>query len=565
MPDEQPTDDHSDVLAPHGPLPTGGTVRPITRWGTPVMHRAAAAGDVVRRRARDAGGRHGRHDVRRRRRRPGRLPGRRGRGDVRLRLPRRRGRPHRRRRLQPGAHAARGQATASLDDDDEGCLSFPGVVRAVRAPRLGARRRLRARRRAGALRGRRAARPLPAARDRPHPRHRLRRPALGQGPQEARQEARRRRRGLPARPGRPSARERSPRSPARTPASSSGRRCCTNRSKRHRNREFLVQGVRPITRAVEEGWTVRALLRADGTSSAWADDLWASTDAEQRASSPPSCTPGSAARRTAPSWSRSSRCPTTGVAARGLVAPARPDRRLRPADQPRQHRHPGPVGGRLRRLGAGRHRPRGRPLRPAGGPRQHRLALRADRAAGARPRAGGRARARPRLPDRRHRRGGQRARRRRPRRPGRRRRRQRDPRPLLAWRAVCDDVASIPMAGIGVVAQRGGRRVDRARTRRCGSAADGGSARLGRPGHADRRLARSRAWPPPWRRCSRRCPSELVLPLAGYTASQGYYSLIAAIALGDRRLAASAPWSSTGSAPRGASSAICATGRSASR
>lgn len=31
------TDD--DVHAPHGPLPTGGTVRPITRWGTPVMHR----------------------------------------------------------------------------------------------------------------------------------------------------------------------------------------------------------------------------------------------------------------------------------------------------------------------------------------------------------------------------------------------------------------------------------------------------------------------------------------------------------------------------------------------
>ena len=39
----------------------------------------------------------------------------------------------------------------------------------------------------------------------------------------------------------------------------------TNRSKRHRNREFLVQGVRPISRAVEEGWTVRALLRADGS------------------------------------------------------------------------------------------------------------------------------------------------------------------------------------------------------------------------------------------------------------------------------------------------------------
>ena len=34
MPDEP--------LAPHGPLPTGGTVRPMTRWGTPVMHRAQA-------------------------------------------------------------------------------------------------------------------------------------------------------------------------------------------------------------------------------------------------------------------------------------------------------------------------------------------------------------------------------------------------------------------------------------------------------------------------------------------------------------------------------------------
>jgi peptide deformylase len=26
-------------LTPHGPLPEGGTVRPMTRWGTPVMHR----------------------------------------------------------------------------------------------------------------------------------------------------------------------------------------------------------------------------------------------------------------------------------------------------------------------------------------------------------------------------------------------------------------------------------------------------------------------------------------------------------------------------------------------
>ncbi|RYB90458.1 RNA methyltransferase [Nocardioides oleivorans] len=60
----------------------------------------------------------------------------------------------------------------------------------------------------------------------------------------------------------------------------------TNRSKRHRNRELLVQGVRPITRAVEEGWTVRALLRGEGASSAWSDGLWASTDAERVTLSP---------------------------------------------------------------------------------------------------------------------------------------------------------------------------------------------------------------------------------------------------------------------------------------
>ncbi|MDN4162082.1 peptide deformylase [Nocardioides abyssi] len=29
--------------APHGPLPTGGAVRPMTRWGTPVMHRPQQA------------------------------------------------------------------------------------------------------------------------------------------------------------------------------------------------------------------------------------------------------------------------------------------------------------------------------------------------------------------------------------------------------------------------------------------------------------------------------------------------------------------------------------------
>ncbi|MEZ0580579.1 peptide deformylase [Nocardioides sp. MH1] len=36
MPASRPDD---SVHAPHGPLPRGGTVRPITRWGTDVMHR----------------------------------------------------------------------------------------------------------------------------------------------------------------------------------------------------------------------------------------------------------------------------------------------------------------------------------------------------------------------------------------------------------------------------------------------------------------------------------------------------------------------------------------------
>ncbi|WP_329077395.1 RNA methyltransferase [Streptomyces niveus] len=47
-----------------------------------------------------------------------------------------------------------------------------------------------------------------------------------------------------------------------------------NRNKRKRQNEFLVQGVRPITMAVEHGWTVRALLYdASRPLSRWADEL----------------------------------------------------------------------------------------------------------------------------------------------------------------------------------------------------------------------------------------------------------------------------------------------------
>ncbi len=39
MPDEVPTAAHPELRSPHGPLPEGGSARPITRWGTDVMHR----------------------------------------------------------------------------------------------------------------------------------------------------------------------------------------------------------------------------------------------------------------------------------------------------------------------------------------------------------------------------------------------------------------------------------------------------------------------------------------------------------------------------------------------
>lgn len=45
----------------------------------------------------------------------------------------------------------------------------------------------------------------------------------------------------------------------------------TNRTKRHRAGELVVQGVRPITLAVEHGWTVRTwLVDADRSLSSWA-------------------------------------------------------------------------------------------------------------------------------------------------------------------------------------------------------------------------------------------------------------------------------------------------------
>jgi 23S rRNA (uridine2479-2'-O)-methyltransferase len=55
----------------------------------------------------------------------------------------------------------------------------------------------------------------------------------------------------------------------------------TNRTKRQQTGEFLVQGVRPISQVVENGWRIHTLLMSDaaGGRSKWARELADSTDA----------------------------------------------------------------------------------------------------------------------------------------------------------------------------------------------------------------------------------------------------------------------------------------------
>lgn len=61
-----------------------------------------------------------------------------------------------------------------------------------------------------------------------------------------------------------------------------------NRTKRHRAGEFIVQGVRPLSMAVEYGWEIRALLYdGERSLSAWARELLGNAPgAEQIAMSP---------------------------------------------------------------------------------------------------------------------------------------------------------------------------------------------------------------------------------------------------------------------------------------
>lgn len=60
-----------------------------------------------------------------------------------------------------------------------------------------------------------------------------------------------------------------------------------NRTKRGRAGEFLVQGVRPISMAVDHGWTVRSLLYDAGRPlSRWAEELLRTTGSERVAVAP---------------------------------------------------------------------------------------------------------------------------------------------------------------------------------------------------------------------------------------------------------------------------------------
>jgi TrmH family RNA methyltransferase len=56
-----------------------------------------------------------------------------------------------------------------------------------------------------------------------------------------------------------------------------------NRTKRHRTRTFVVEGVLPLTRALEHGWRFAAVLHETGVRlSAWAEDLIARAAAPLR-------------------------------------------------------------------------------------------------------------------------------------------------------------------------------------------------------------------------------------------------------------------------------------------
>ncbi|HEY7143288.1 MAG TPA: TrmH family RNA methyltransferase [Streptosporangiaceae bacterium] len=78
-----------------------------------------------------------------------------------------------------------------------------------------------------------------------------------------------------------------PRVTTRNAAFQQWRALLSNRVKRQRAGEFIVQGVRPITLAVEHGWPVRAMIYdASRPLSRWARDMLAASGARRVAMAP---------------------------------------------------------------------------------------------------------------------------------------------------------------------------------------------------------------------------------------------------------------------------------------
>ncbi len=149
----------------------------------------------------------------------------------------------------------------------------------------------------------------------------------------------------------------------------------TNRTKRQRSGEFLVQGVRPITLALQHGWQIRALLYdSDVHLSAWARGVLDTVDTTTVAVAGALMRELGGKTDTGPEILAVVAMPVDDLA-QIAIEPNNARRCLRPADESGQHRHAGPVRRRLRRVRRHRHRPCRRPVRPQGGAGQHGLAV----------------------------------------------------------------------------------------------------------------------------------------------------------------------------------------------
>ena len=148
-----------------------------------------------------------------------------------------------------------------------------------------------------------------------------------------------------------------------------------NRAKRQRSGEFIVQGVRPITLALRNGWPIRDLLyNADVEASRWARETLDAVAATKIAVSAELMRELGEKDEGPPELLAVAELPADDLA-RIPVGPAHARCRRRPAGQPGEPGHADPVGGRVRGVRGDRHRSRGRRLRPPVRAGQHRLAV----------------------------------------------------------------------------------------------------------------------------------------------------------------------------------------------